>query len=109
MANIIENTLNTIRNIQNTSENIKNRIGKQHNKIPNLILAVITPHRILVEKFRSLFGRLLYPVVKILNFSNVEKISKILLKMVQVRRKTNKLLKCRDEAKLKHYLLNQSP
>ena len=44
MANIIENTLNTIRNIQNTSENIKNRMGKHRNKIPNLILAVITPH-----------------------------------------------------------------
>ena len=56
--------------------------------------------RILVEKFRLLFGRLLYAVVKILNFINVEKISKILLKMVQVRRKTNQLLKCRDEAKL---------
>ena len=27
-----------------TSENIKNRIGKQYNIIPNLILAVITPH-----------------------------------------------------------------
>ena len=30
--------------MENTSENIKNRIGKQHNIIPNLILAVITPH-----------------------------------------------------------------
>ena len=30
---------------QNTSENIKNRIGKQHNLIPDLILAVITPDR----------------------------------------------------------------
>ena len=29
---------------KNTSENIKKRIGEQHNKIPNLILAVITPH-----------------------------------------------------------------
>jgi len=33
--------LNTICNIRN---NIKNRMGKQHNKIANLILAVITPH-----------------------------------------------------------------
>ena len=32
LANITEDTLDTIRNI------------KQHNKIPNLILAVITPH-----------------------------------------------------------------
>ena len=39
-------------------------------------------------------------LLKILNFSNVEKMTKILLKMVQVRRKTNKLLKCQDEAKL---------
>ena len=44
LANIIENTLNIIRNIKNTIENMKNRIDKQHNKIPNLILAVITPH-----------------------------------------------------------------
>ena len=45
LANITENTLNTIRNMKNTRENIQNRIGKQHNKIPNLILAVITPHK----------------------------------------------------------------
>ena len=44
LANLTENTLNTIRNMRNTSENIKNRIGKQHNKIPNLILAVFTTH-----------------------------------------------------------------
>ena len=44
LANIIENTLNTIRNIQNTSEVIKNRMSKQHNKNPNLILAVVIPH-----------------------------------------------------------------
>ena len=43
---------NIIENIKNTSENIKKRIGKQHNKIPNLILAVITPHRnVLISKF----------------------------------------------------------
>ena len=36
LANIIDNTLNTICNIQNTSENIKNRMSKQHNKNANL-------------------------------------------------------------------------
>ena len=37
--------------MKNTSENIKNRIDKQHNKIPNLILAVITPHKYLSYGF----------------------------------------------------------
>ena len=41
LANIIENRFNTIGNIKNTSENIKIRNCKQHNLIPNLILAVI--------------------------------------------------------------------
>ena len=41
-VNDIENTLNTIHDII-TSEN--NCIGKQHNKIPNLILEVITPDK----------------------------------------------------------------
>ena len=45
LANITENTLNAIRNIKNTRKNIYNRIGKQHNKILNLILALINPHR----------------------------------------------------------------
>ena len=50
LVNITENTLNTIRNITNISENtpgenIKNHISKQHNKFPNLILAVITRHK----------------------------------------------------------------
>ena len=54
MANIIEN-------IKDTSENIKNRIGKQHNKIPNLILAVITPHTLSVKYLSlSLFTFFLY-------------------------------------------------
>ena len=44
LAIIIDNRLNTIRNIKKSSESIKNRIGKQYNKIPNLILAVIAPH-----------------------------------------------------------------
>ena len=44
LPNVTENKLNTIRKIKNTScENIKTRIGKQYNRIPNLILArVIT-------------------------------------------------------------------
>ena len=36
----LQGTLNTIGNIKNTNKNIKNGIGKKHNKIPNLILAV---------------------------------------------------------------------
>ena len=43
LTNVTENTLNTIHNIIITSEN--NCIGKQHNKIPNLILEVITPDK----------------------------------------------------------------
>ena len=35
LANITENTLNTIRNIKNTSENKTNRIGKQQIKFLN--------------------------------------------------------------------------
>ena len=56
MANIIENRLNRIRNMKNTSETIKNRIGKQHNIIPNLILAVITPHRGAVTQHPTRFA-----------------------------------------------------
>ena len=41
LANITENTWNTIHNAKITSENIKNRIDKQHNKISNSILEVI--------------------------------------------------------------------
>ena len=45
LANITENTWNTIHNAKITSENIKNRIDKQHNKISNSILEVISPHK----------------------------------------------------------------
>ena len=36
-------------------ENVKNCIGKQHNKIPNLILAVITPQSIKPKKLNVTF------------------------------------------------------
>ena len=41
--NTIRNHTNIIETIKNTTENVTTRIGKQYNKILNLILAVTTP------------------------------------------------------------------